>query len=104
MSEDFFDWCKIFVFFALAFVAALLFCNNIIDNGLLYPALNNVSINSTQYDCTVAVQSISFSWDFGYHPGNVLIYSLIGIIAFLMSLVGILVLFGYIPICGCGRL
>jgi NADH:ubiquinone oxidoreductase subunit 3 (subunit A) len=109
-SEDVWDnvTTVIKLLFILGFIlcSTLLFINNSFVNQKL-PPVKYTTINETNYTCVANITPIDtingWSWDLSFYKEHWLAYLLAFIAISCMVLFMMGIMFGYIPICGCGK-
>jgi hypothetical protein len=108
--EDVWDNVKdvIKLVFLIGFIlcSTLLFTNNSFVNQEISP-VKYTTINETNYTCVAIVAPTGiitgWNWDLSFNSGHWLTYLFVFMAITILVLFMIGIMFGYIPICGCGR-
>jgi hypothetical protein len=106
VSDNIIDIIRLVFILGFILCSTLLFTNNLFVNEAISP-IKYTTINETNYTCTANVSPsiliTGWTWDFNIHNEHWIAYILTFI--FITSIVFFILgmLFGYIPICGCGR-
>jgi hypothetical protein len=100
------DILKLVFLLGFILVTTLLFTNNSFVNQEIQP-VKYTTINETNYTCVAVTQPTdiikSWSWDLSFDGEHWLTYLLVFMAVTCIFLLMIGFMFGYIPICGCGR-